>query len=119
MLRFVAQHPGDEPLRRLAALMLANCFSEVKSMSKAVYGYYHYAPATLNILRRAADICRNSDVPGKKSARCAMREWIPFFRSCAGASRTNRIGRAADASSPLSASKARARPAPHKSAAAG
>lgn len=66
MLRFVAQHPGDEPLRRLAALMLANCFSEVKSMSKAVYGYYHYAPATLNILRRAADICRNSDVPGKK-----------------------------------------------------
>lgn len=24
MLRFVAQHPGDEPLRRLAALMLAN-----------------------------------------------------------------------------------------------
>ncbi len=34
-------------------------------MSKAVYGYYHYAPATLNILRRAADICRNSDVPGK------------------------------------------------------
>ena len=46
--------------------MLANCFSEVKSMSKAVYGYYHYAPATLHILRRAADICRNSDVPGKK-----------------------------------------------------
>ncbi|CVG79373.1 Chondroitin polymerase [Serratia marcescens] len=47
MLRFVAQHPGDEPLRRLAALMLANCFSEVKSMSKAVYGYYHYAQAAL------------------------------------------------------------------------
>ncbi|CVA11682.1 glycosyltransferase [Serratia marcescens] len=66
MLRFVAQHPGDEPLRRLAALMLANCFSEVKSMSKAVYGYYHYAPATLHILRCAADVCRNSDVPGKK-----------------------------------------------------
>lgn len=66
MLHFVAQHPGDEPLRRLAALMLANCFSEVKSMSKAVYGYYHYAPATLHILRRAADICHNSDVPGKK-----------------------------------------------------
>jgi len=66
MLRFVAQHPGDEPLRRLAALMLANCFSEVKSMSKAVYGYYHYAPATLRILRRAAAVCRNSDVPGKK-----------------------------------------------------
>ncbi len=66
MLRFVAQHPGDEPLRRLAALMLANCFSEVKSMSKAVYGYYHYAPATLQILRRAAAVCRNSDVPGKK-----------------------------------------------------
>ena len=53
--------------------MLANCFSEVKSMSKAVYGYYHYAPATLNILRRAADICRNSDVPGKSppDALCA------------------------------------------------
>ncbi|MBS2693430.1 glycosyltransferase family 2 protein, partial [Salmonella enterica subsp. enterica serovar 1,4,[5],12:i:-] len=66
MLRFVAQHPGDEPLRRLAALMLANCFSEVKSMSKAVYGYYHYAPATLQILRRTAAVCRNSDVPGKK-----------------------------------------------------
>ena len=26
MLRFVAQHSGDELLRRLAALMLANCF---------------------------------------------------------------------------------------------
>ncbi|KEY56511.1 glycosyltransferase family 2 protein [Serratia sp. DD3] len=66
MLQFVAQHQGDEPLRQLAALMLANCFSEVKSMSKIVYGYYHYEPETLNTLRQAAMICQDSDVPGKK-----------------------------------------------------
>lgn len=66
MLRFAEQRPGDEPLRHLAALMLANCFSEIKSMSKAVYGYYHYQPETLRLLRRVAALCRNSDVPGKK-----------------------------------------------------
>ncbi len=66
MLRFVDQHHGDEPLRQLAALMLANGFSEVKAMSKAVYGYYHYGPETLRILRQAAAICRDSDVPAKK-----------------------------------------------------
>ncbi|CAI1145947.1 glycosyltransferase [Serratia entomophila] len=66
MLSFAEQRPGDEPLRQLAALMLANCFSEIKSMSKAVYGYYHYQPKTLHLLRRIAALCRNSDVPGKK-----------------------------------------------------
>lgn len=66
MLRFVDQHHGNEQLRQLAALMLANGFSEVKTMSKAVYGYYHYEPETLSILRQAAAVCRNSDVPTKK-----------------------------------------------------
>ncbi|WP_025121343.1 MULTISPECIES: glycosyltransferase [unclassified Serratia (in: enterobacteria)] len=66
MLRFVEAHRGDEPLRQLAALMLANGFSEVKAMSKAVYGYYRYEPATLKILRQTAAVCSNSDVPRKK-----------------------------------------------------
>lgn len=71
MLQFVDDHRGDEPLRQLAALMLANCFSELKAMSKAVYGYYHYEPATLNTLHQTAAVCRNSDVPHKKV--CQMR----------------------------------------------
>jgi glycosyltransferase involved in cell wall biosynthesis len=66
MLLFIDQHPGDEPLRQLAALMLANCFSEVKSMSKVLYGYYYYQPEALHSFRRLADVCRNSDVPRKK-----------------------------------------------------
>ncbi|AEF48019.1 glycosyl transferase family 2 [Serratia sp. AS12] len=65
-LRFIDQHPHDEPLRQLAALMLANCFSEVKSMSKALYGYYHYEPETLRTFNRVAEVCRNSGVPRKK-----------------------------------------------------
>ncbi len=66
MLRFVDAHRGDEPLRQLAALMLANAFSELKAMSKAVYGYYRYPPETLAILRQTAVLCSNSDVPHKK-----------------------------------------------------
>lgn len=66
MLRYIDQHPGDEALRQLAALMLANCFSEMRGMSKVLYGYYHYQPEVLHILRRLADVCRNSDVPRKK-----------------------------------------------------
>jgi glycosyltransferase involved in cell wall biosynthesis len=65
-LRFIDQHPHDEPLRQLAALMLANCFSEVKSMSKALYGYYHYEPEALRTFNRVAEVCRNSGVPRKK-----------------------------------------------------
>lgn len=66
MLSFVEHHRGDEPLRQLAALMLANCFSEMRGMSKALYGYYHYRPEALPTLRRLTDICRNSDVSRKK-----------------------------------------------------
>ncbi|PAA98790.1 glycosyltransferase [Serratia fonticola] len=66
MLRFVDAHRGDEPLRQLAALMLANAFSELKAMSKAVYGYYRYPPETLAILHQTAALCSNSDVPHKK-----------------------------------------------------
>ncbi|MEX0634511.1 hypothetical protein M8494_31970 [Serratia ureilytica] len=52
--------------------MLANCFSEVKSMSKAVYGYC-ITRRQRCIPRRAADVCRNSDVPAKSppDALCA------------------------------------------------
>ena len=66
MLSFVEQHQGNEPLRQLAALMLGNCFSEIRSMLKALYGYYHYQPEVLHTLRRLAGVCRNSDVPRKK-----------------------------------------------------
>ncbi|WP_411751298.1 glycosyltransferase family 2 protein [Serratia sp. (in: enterobacteria)] len=78
MLQFVDVHRGDEPLRQLAALMLANCFSELKAMSKAIYGYYHYEPATLEVLRQTAAVCRNSDVPRKKV--CQMR--FPQVDTC-------------------------------------
>ncbi|MBI3311319.1 MAG: glycosyltransferase [Serratia liquefaciens] len=66
MLSFVEQHRGDEPLRRLAALMLANCFSEIRGMSKALYGYYHYEPEALRTFQYLAEVCRNSGVPRKK-----------------------------------------------------
>lgn len=66
MLRYIDQHPGDEELRQLAALMLANCFSEMRGMSKTLYGYYHYQPEVLHILRRLAEVCSNSGVPRKK-----------------------------------------------------
>lgn len=71
MLRFVDDHRGDKPLRQLAALMLANGFSELKNMSKTVYGYYHYQPETLETLRQTAIVCQHSDVPHKKV--CQMR----------------------------------------------
>ena len=66
MLRFVEAHRGNQPLRQLAALMLANGFSEVKAMSKTVYGYYHYQPETLAILHQTAVLCSNTGVPNKK-----------------------------------------------------
>ncbi|CAI1210894.1 glycosyltransferase family 2 protein [Serratia quinivorans] len=66
MLSFVEQHRGDEPLRQLAALMLGNCFSEIRGMSKALHGYYHYEQETLRTFKRLADVCRNSGVPHKK-----------------------------------------------------
>lgn len=63
MLRFIHEHQGDEALRKLAALVIANCFSEVKKMSKKIYGYYYYQPAALAQFRLAAKVCVNSDVP--------------------------------------------------------
>ncbi|CAI2536294.1 Chondroitin polymerase [Serratia liquefaciens] len=66
MLSFVEQHRDDEPLRQLAALMLGNCFSEIRAMSKALYGYYHYEPETLRAFKRLAEVCSNSGVPRKK-----------------------------------------------------
>ncbi|AML56372.1 Glycosyl transferase, group 2 family protein [Serratia rubidaea] len=76
MLNFVTQHSENMPLRQLAALMLANCFTEIKCMSKVVYGYYHYEPETRRIFRRAAEICLSSgNVPMKKI--CQMRyTWV-------------------------------------------
>ncbi|HFJ4332774.1 glycosyltransferase family 2 protein [Serratia liquefaciens] len=66
MLSFVEHHRDDEPLRQLAALMLGNCFSEIRAMSKALYGYYHYEPETLRTFKRLAEVCSNSGVPRKK-----------------------------------------------------
>lgn len=66
MLRYIDQHPGNEPLRQLAALMLTNCFSEMRGMSKALYGYYYYQPEVIQTLQRLAEVCRNSGVPRKK-----------------------------------------------------
>ncbi|MGG6137816.1 glycosyltransferase [Pantoea allii] len=44
--------------RRLAAGMIVNCFNEVKSMSKAVFGYYHYDKQTKLALKSAARLCK-------------------------------------------------------------
>ncbi|QIC89399.1 glycosyltransferase [Serratia liquefaciens] len=66
MLSFVEHHRDDEPLRQLAALMLGNCFSEIRAMSKALYGYYHYEPETLRTFKRLTEVCSNSGVPRKK-----------------------------------------------------
>ncbi|CAI1163100.1 Chondroitin polymerase [Serratia proteamaculans] len=80
MLLFIDQHPGDESLRQLAALMLANCFSEVKGMSKVLYGYYYYPPEARYRFRRLADVCSNSGVPRKK-VRQMRYAWVDTWLS--------------------------------------
>jgi glycosyltransferase involved in cell wall biosynthesis len=71
MVCFALQHENKAQIRPLAALMIANCFSEIKNMSKSVHGYYYYTPALLDDFRRAADVCRGTAVPRKKI--CQMR----------------------------------------------
>ena len=65
-MRTLAETRRNEPdFRRLAADMMLNCFSEVKSMSKALYGYYYYSPETRKSLKAAALICRGYCKPKK------------------------------------------------------
>ncbi|VXD05355.1 glycosyltransferase family 2 protein [Serratia oryzae] len=66
MISFSEKNSADIPLKQLAALMVANCFGEIKSMSKTVYGYYYYHPEMLRSLRRAATLCRGTAVPRKR-----------------------------------------------------
>jgi len=56
----------DEQLQRLAALMIINCCANVKSMTKALYGYYRYDSHTLHTFRNAAVVCQGTSVPTKK-----------------------------------------------------
>lgn len=71
MIDFANSHPEKKELKDLAAKMVSNCFGEVKSMSKAVYGYYYYEKNTLKVMKQAALLCKNTSVPGKKI--CQMR----------------------------------------------
>lgn len=66
MLNFAAQNPQDEAIKSLAAQMVLNCFEEVKSMSKQVYGYYYYPSDVRATLKKAAALCSGSSVPRKK-----------------------------------------------------
>lgn len=65
-IRAMAETRRDEPdFQRLATGMILNCFSEVKSMSKALYGYYYYSASTRNALKAAARLCRGHCKPKK------------------------------------------------------
>jgi len=66
MLNFSATHNHDNALKQLAALMVLNCFNEVKAMSKALYGYYFYPKEVKAIFRKAATLCDGTVVPKKK-----------------------------------------------------
>ncbi|CAO95126.1 glycosyltransferase family 2 protein [Erwinia tasmaniensis] len=66
MVRFAENKTENSALKNLAARMIVNCFGEVKSLTKAVYGYYHYNKRTIASLQRAARLCAGTSVPAKK-----------------------------------------------------
>lgn len=66
MLNFAAQHRHDKAIKQLAALMVVNCFNEVKAMSKKLYGYYFYPENVRAVLTQAAVLCDGTAVPKKK-----------------------------------------------------
>jgi len=66
MLNFAAQHSHDKAIKQLAALMVLNCFNEVKAMSKKLYGYYFYPEKVRRALTQAAALCDGTAVPKKK-----------------------------------------------------
>ncbi|ATZ10059.1 glycosyltransferase [Erwinia amylovora] len=66
MDRYAAKNTENSAIKNLAAMMIVNCFGEVKSLTKAVYGYYHYNKRTIATLQQAARICAGTSVPAKK-----------------------------------------------------
>lgn len=66
MLRFASRNPHDKALKQLAASMVLNCFNEVKSMSKHVYGYYFYPEDVRSTFKEAATLCSGTTIPKKK-----------------------------------------------------
>lgn len=66
MLRFAAQNPEDKAIKSLAAGMVLNCFNEVKTMSRHVYGYYYYPEEVRAVLKEAAALCSGTAIPQKK-----------------------------------------------------
>lgn len=65
MRLLAATRRNDPDFQRLATGMMLNCFSEVKSMSKALYGYYYYSTDTRKALKAAAVLCRGYCKPKK------------------------------------------------------
>lgn len=66
MLNFAKQHSHDNAIKQLAALMVLNCFNEVKAMSRKLYGYYFYPEKIQVAFRQAALLCNGTAVPRKK-----------------------------------------------------
>lgn len=66
MLNFASQNQHDKAIKQLAALMVLNCFNEVKAMSKKLYGYYFYPEKVRAVLTQAATLCDGTAVPKKK-----------------------------------------------------
>lgn len=50
----------DNSRQRLASYMLMDCFKEIKSMSKIIYGYYYYERSAITLFRAAAIICKGN-----------------------------------------------------------
>lgn len=66
MLNFSTTYHHDPVMRQLAAMMILNCFNELKSMSRQVYGYYFYPAKVKTVLKQAAELCRHTTTPKKK-----------------------------------------------------
>lgn len=71
MTDYALQHQHNSQIRPLAALMIANCFCEIKNITKKIHGCYRYSPELRNALQRAAKVCQGTKVPSKKV--CQMR----------------------------------------------
>ncbi|GAB2926203.1 glycosyltransferase [Hafnia psychrotolerans] len=66
MLYFIKTHENDAEIAKLVSPMIENCFIEVKKMTKKIYGYYYYPPATVKLFKLAASLCKNTSLSRRK-----------------------------------------------------